>query len=59
MKFLFLRQTHTADFIIIIFIYYKLVHEVRDRQTYSKDNKNSNKSTMPEDKHTYDRVNTM
>jgi len=26
---------------IIIIIYYKIVHEVHDKQTYSKNNKNS------------------
>jgi len=30
-----------ADQLIIIIIYYKIVHKVHDRQTYSKNNKNS------------------
>jgi len=31
--------------VIYLFIYYKIVHEVHDRQTYSKNNKSSKSST--------------
>ena len=40
------RNYATASpYVFILFIYYKIVHEVHDRQTYSKNNESSKSST--------------